>query len=227
MSNEIDLTRQLQTQLVQLEPSRPRNLGMLSSQEAMPLAQNQPLQPSSSAQLVAQMHGAFLSYLHGPGATPRHYAILAGDPSMLEGSQEARREEVEPHGFLWSQWGQKLMGLLSPFFSSVELRKQTMAVAQELEGIERRALIKMQEAQLEHYQDQFDTWRRIEISRQTLLMIQGVVVQIANDIIASVRRLPLSEENQEEMAKILFEKFAIPKLLQDLGVAEEGAAPDV
>lgn len=229
MTNPHDLARQLRAQLAPL--AQTPSLGtppftQISTTGSGNVPQagvsSQPLQPSLSAELVGELHEAFLKHLFGrDDGSPRHYALAAGDAEALEFLQQGRRHQIESHGFLWSEWGQRLMGFLSPFFSSVELRQQTMALARDLEGIERDAMRSFHEAKLQHYQDQFDTWRKAEITRQTLLMVQGVLVQMANDIIVSVKRLPLSEENQEQMATMLFEKFVIPKLLQDLGVSEE------
>lgn len=225
MYSSADLVRQLQIQLAQLDPSR-ADLATSSSPQALLLAQDQPLRLSPSAEMMAQMHEAFLHYLHGPEGAPRHQALLAGDLAGLEGHQKARREEVQRHAFLWSEWGQRLMGFLVPFFSSVELRQQTMQVARELEEVERRALLSFHEAKLQHYQDQFEIWRKAERVRQELVMIKGVLLQLIHDVRVLVNGFELSEEGREQMGKLLLEQFVIPRLLQELGVqeVERGAA---
>ena len=223
MSSANDLVREMQARIQQLDPAQSSAERLVEQQRALAQtgAPGPSLRLSSSATLVVQMHDAFTEYLHGPEEALGHRAYLAGDLVQLEERWKARRKAVEGRGFLWGEWGEKLLQALSLFFPGAQLRQQTMQVARELEAIEHKALLDLQQARHDHYQDQFDTWRRVEVSRQTLVMIQGTVLQIANDIIVSVRGLPLSGENQEEMAKILFEKFAIPKLLQDLGVGEE------
>lgn len=178
-------------------------------------------QLSPSAELVGQMHEAFLSYLHGPEVAPLHLALMTGDVVSLEWSQRQRREEVEPRDFLWGEWGDKLLRFLAPVFPGAQLKRESIAVAKELEHIERRALLSFAEARKQHYQDQFAAWRKAEIVRQELIMIKGVLLQLMQDVRVLVNGMVQDEEARESLGSLLIEEFVIPRLLTVLQQTDE------